>query len=62
MEKLDRIRQCFRRRHHLHGGGKKNNAVNNKIDEKIIKKIKTTIMDNYHDPMSLAFGKSAQLV
>ena len=73
MEKLDRIlhiRQYFRR--HLYGrGGKKNNVrvVNavkketvNKNDEKIIKKLKTTITDNYHDPTSPAFGKSAQLV
>ena len=61
MEKLDRIlriRQCFRRR--LYGGG--GNAVNNKNDEKIIKKMKTTITDNYHDPTSSAFEKSAQLV
>ena len=36
--------------------------MNNKNDERIIKKIKTTITDNYHDPTSLAFGKSAQLV
>ena len=30
--------------------------------KKIIKKIKTTITDNCHDPTSLALGKSAQLV